>query len=102
MGFLARQLRRPELIGAIVSHHYSHCFDSWGWWGENHYIQGAFVGIKAAVCGLILISAVKLGKQILKGPFQWILAVAAFLAIGVFGITASMGSPGRCCGRYFI
>ena len=55
--------------------------------GENH-IQGAFVGIKAAVCGLILISAVKLGKQILKGPFQWILAVAAFLAIGVFGITA--------------
>ena len=56
--------------------------------GENHYIQGAFVGIKAAVCGLILISAVKLGKQILKGPFQWILAVAAFLAIGVFGITA--------------
>ena len=51
--------------------------------GENHYIQGAFVGIKAAVCGLI-----KLGKQILKGPFQWILAVAAFLAIGVFGITA--------------
>ena len=56
--------------------------------GENHYIRGAFVGIKAAVCGLILISAVKLGKQILKGPFQWILAVAAFLAIGVFGITA--------------
>ena len=48
--------------------------------GENHYIQGAFVGIKAAVCGLILISAVKLGKQILT--------VAAFLAIGVFGITA--------------
>ena len=56
--------------------------------GENHYIQGAFVGIKAAVCGLILISAVKLGRQILKGPFQWIMAVAAFLAIGVFGITA--------------
>ena len=56
--------------------------------GENHYIQGAFVGIKAAVCGLILISAVKLGKQILKGPFQWILAVTSFLAIGVFGITA--------------
>lgn len=56
--------------------------------GENRYIQGAFVGIKAAVCGLILISAVKLGKQILKGPFQWILAIASLLAIGVFGITA--------------
>lgn len=56
--------------------------------GENRYIQGAFVGIKAAVCGLILISAVKLGKQILKGPFQWILAIASLIAIGVFGITA--------------
>ena len=56
--------------------------------GENRYIQGAFTGIKAAVCGLILISAVKLGKQILKGPFQWILAIAALVAIGVFGVTA--------------
>lgn len=56
--------------------------------GENRYIQGAFVGIKAAVCGLILISAVKLGKQILKGTFQWILAIASLLVIGVFGITA--------------
>ena len=56
--------------------------------GENRYLQGAFTGIKAAVCGLILISAVKLGRQILKGPFQWILAIAALVAIGVFGVTA--------------
>ncbi len=56
--------------------------------GENKYIQGAFTGIKAAVCGLILISAVKLGRQILKGPFQWVLAMGALIAIGVFGITA--------------
>lgn len=56
--------------------------------GENRYIQGAFTGIKAAVCGLIFLSAVKLGKQILTGPFQWILAVAALIAIGVFGVTA--------------
>ena len=56
--------------------------------GENRYVQGAFTGIKAAVCGLILISAVKLGKQILKGPFEWILAIAALVAIGVFGVTA--------------
>lgn len=56
--------------------------------GENRYIQGAFTGIKAAVCALILVSAVKLGKQILNNWFQWLLAAAALVAIGFFGITA--------------
>ena len=32
--------------------------------------------------------AVRLGKQILRTPFQWILMIAAFAAIGVFGINA--------------
>jgi len=56
--------------------------------GENRWINGAFTGIKAAVCGLILVTVVRLGKQMLKSVFQWILAIGAFLAIGVFGITA--------------
>lgn len=56
--------------------------------GENSYILGAFTGIKAAVCGLILVTAVKLAKQSLKNVFQWILAAAAFVAIAAFGITA--------------
>lgn len=56
--------------------------------GDNSYVTGAFTGVKAAVCGLVLVSACKLGKQVLKGPFQWILAAGAFLAIGVFRITA--------------
>ena len=56
--------------------------------GDNSYINGAFTGIKAAVCALILVSAVKLGKQILSSPVQWILAVAAFAAVGIFGVTA--------------
>lgn len=59
-----------------------------GFIGENSYIQGAFTGIKAAVCGLILVTAVRLGKQILKSAFQWILAALALIAIGVFGVTA--------------
>lgn len=56
--------------------------------GENQYVLGAFTGIKAAVCGLILVTVVRLGKQILNTVFQWILAVGALLAIGVFGVTA--------------
>ncbi|MFR4798288.1 MAG: chromate transporter, partial [Lentihominibacter sp.] len=56
--------------------------------GENKYILGAFTGVKAAVCGLIAVTAVRLAKQSLVSVFQWILAVISFVAIGVFGITA--------------
>lgn len=55
--------------------------------GGNSYIQGAFAGIKAAVCGLILVTVVKMGKQILRSAFQWILAIAAFAAIILFGVS---------------
>lgn len=56
--------------------------------GDNRYIQGAFTGIKAAVCGLILVTVVRMGKKILKSVFAWILAVLAFVAIIMFGIDA--------------
>lgn len=59
-----------------------------GAFGENKYVLGAFTGIKAAVCGLILVTAVRLAKQSLTSVFQWVLAAAALLAIGFFGITA--------------
>ncbi|MDD6043861.1 MAG: chromate transporter [Eubacteriaceae bacterium] len=56
--------------------------------GGNKYVAGALVGIKAAATGLIIFAAYKLGKQILKGPFQWILAVAAFAVIAFLGVNA--------------
>lgn len=56
--------------------------------GQNSYIEGAFTGIKAAVCGLVIVSACKLGKQVLKGPFQWVLAVLSFAVIAILGVTA--------------
>lgn len=56
--------------------------------GENRYIQGAFTGIKAAVCGLIAVTAVRLARQSLSSSFQWILAVLSFVTIGLFGLTA--------------
>lgn len=56
--------------------------------GDNSYVNGAFTGIKAAVCGLVILSACKLGKQVMKGPFQWVMALLAFIAIGIFRINA--------------
>ena len=56
--------------------------------GENRYINGAFTGIKAAVCGLVIVTASKLGRQVLTGPFQWTAAILAFIAIAIFRVTA--------------
>lgn len=55
---------------------------------ENPYVQGALEGIKAAATGLIAFAAYKMGKQTLKGVFQWIMAILAFLLIVVFGLNA--------------
>mgnify|MGYP005821135697 FL=1 len=56
--------------------------------GDNAYVNGALTGIKAAATGLIAYSAYKVGKQVLKGPFQWIVAVISFGAIAYFDINA--------------
>jgi chromate transport protein ChrA len=55
---------------------------------ENPYVQGALTGINAASAGLILWAAIKLGKQVLKSAFAWIVAGCAFVAIAVFDISA--------------
>lgn len=56
--------------------------------GDNTYIQGAFIGVKAAVCGLIIVTVARIGKKTLRSVFAWALAVLAFVAIIVFGINA--------------
>lgn len=59
-----------------------------GTMGENAYLSGAFTGIKAAVCGLILVTVVKMARQAVHGVFQWMLVIGAFAAVAAFGITA--------------
>lgn len=56
--------------------------------GDSAYINGALTGIKAAATGLIGFSAYKVGKQVLKGAFQWVLAAGAFAVIIWFGVSA--------------
>lgn len=56
--------------------------------GDSAYVQGALTGIKAAATGLIGFSAYKVGKQVLKTPFQWTLAIASFAVIVFAGINA--------------
>ena len=70
--------------------------------GENHYIQGAFVGIKAAVCGLILISAGQAGQTDPERTVSMDPGCCSLSCHRRVWDHCCMGSPGRCCGRYFI
>lgn len=55
---------------------------------DNHFVQGAMVGIKACVVGLVICVAYDLGKKTLKNAFQWVMAVAAFICVVVFNVNA--------------
>ena len=67
--------------------------------GDNKFVAGAFMGIKAAVCGLLIVTSIKLllqmcrsgsGKPVRKSRvvFTVIMALASLLAVGFFGVTA--------------
>lgn len=56
--------------------------------GDNSYVNGALTGIKAAATGLIAFSAYKVGRQVLKGPFSWILALLSFVLIVWLSVSA--------------
>ncbi len=60
--------------------------------GDNPFVEGAFIGIKAAVCGLIIVTAVKLLKQVIKDSsakgFTIFLSLVSLLAVGFFDVTA--------------
>ena len=55
---------------------------------NNKYVQGAFVGLMAAACGLIAVAMVKLGKQAIKDKAGWVIAIASGIAITIFDINA--------------
>lgn len=55
---------------------------------ENPYVLGAFEGIKAASVALIAVAAYKMGKQILKGKLEYLIAVVSFIIIVFAGISA--------------
>ena len=56
--------------------------------GENKYINGAFKAITASSCALIMYSAYKLGKQVIKGPFAAVLAALSFILVAFIDINA--------------
>ena len=56
--------------------------------GKRKYVTGAFTGIKAGVCGMILATVIRLGRKNLQDAFGWIIALAAFILIAFLGVSA--------------
>ena len=54
----------------------------------NPWVDGAFVGVKAAICGLLLVTAISLGRQVIRTHVQLLLMMAALAAVAFGGINA--------------
>lgn len=48
------------------------------------WLNDAFLGVRAAICALFVLAALKLGKSVLKAPFPIVLFVLAFLILVLF------------------
>lgn len=55
-------------------------------YGQTSWLAAAFVGVKAAVLALVAEALLRIGKRALKGWSDAVVAVAAFLALAVFGL----------------
>ncbi|NHF71635.1 chromate efflux transporter [Paracoccus xiamenensis] len=55
-------------------------------WGQLPLVQAAFLGIKAAVLIIVIEALLRVSRRALKGPAHRLIALAAFVAIAMFGI----------------
>lgn len=58
----------------------------YGIFGKAPAVEALFTGVKAAVLAIILQALVRLGSRALKGAIDWLVAVAAFIAIFFFAL----------------
>ena len=47
-------------------------------------LEHAFAWVRAAVCAMIALSVIGMGKKILKGRFEWFIMAAAFIGLVLF------------------
>ncbi len=57
-----------------------------GYISDNPYLEGALMGVKAGLCGLIVATTYRMAKRNLRSIFGWIMAVASFISIAFLGI----------------
>ncbi len=58
--------------------------------GANPRLEGALMGIRAGVCGLIAVTLFRMGKRTLRSPFAWTMALGALIAVVVAKVSAAL------------
>ena len=58
----------------------------YGGYGNLPWVNAIFFGVKAAVLAIVIEALLRVAKRALKGNVDWLIAVAAFLALYCFGV----------------
>ena len=57
---------------------------------DNPYVQGAFIGLRSALCGIVLATLMKSWRRIMNGLYAYVAAPLCCVAILGFGINAGL------------
>ena len=55
-------------------------------YGDLHWVEGIFYGIKPAVTAIVIHAAHRIGSRVLRNAWLWTIAIAAFAAIAVLNL----------------
>ena len=55
---------------------------------DNPFLQGAFLGLRSAMCGITIAAIIKSWRGIMRGYYAWLYMPAASVAMIVFGVPA--------------
>ncbi|MDD4818098.1 MAG: chromate transporter [Victivallaceae bacterium] len=57
---------------------------------EASWVQGAFTGVKAAVCGMVLATALRMGRKVFTGWFEAVVGTVGFVLVVFFAVGPGM------------
>ena len=53
---------------------------------DNRFLQGAFLGLRASMCGIIIAAIIKSWKNVMRGTYAWICMPTAIISLLLFKI----------------
>ena len=74
----------------------------YGAYGQTPAVAALFVGVKAAVLAIVLQALVRVANRALKGRLDWVVAIAAFVAIFFFDVPFPLVIVAAAAAGYFL
>ena len=74
----------------------------YGAFGQTPVVAALFVGVKAAVLAIVLQALVRVANRAIKGRLDWVVAIAAFVAIFFFDLPFPLVIAAAAAAGYFL